>query len=439
MKYCFVVLFCFSGVILPWVARADSLTDLVVPISEKRWERGNTAGQFSRDIHFLLRLNNKYALNTWYRDLKGFPEQDGKYLDFGGNTEHFIRPVAHNVFSLAVALKLGVYSPKVTGISVREAEEIVLRLLGSVAWRHTANMGKGGWGYQWQSALWAAQVAEAAWILWDRLPEESRELVCRMMVSEAERFVDYKVPYFRDLEGKVLIKGDTKAEENAWNSNILAVSMAMMPGHPHYQLWRNKCIELQLSAYAAPDDLRRRDTIDGYVLCEVLKGSNLNMDGTAVNHDRIHPDYMVAIMHNATNVWLFRLAGQQETESSLFNGVRVYDALTELDFNGKTIFCRNAKGKASSLVYFPEGNDWGEGRQENYWLMDVLAHLFHWDVHSTVKGLDWAKARNKKMIEMISRNNTGQFYQSETENSFKTREEWFGAHLAWGCLGWWLQ
>lgn len=424
---------------IPQSSRAETSWEQVVPIADKQWKRSVPKDRFAREICYLLRMNNKYVLNTWYRDLKGFSKQQGEYFDFGGRTEHFIRPVAHNVFTLAVCFRLRVYDPEITGISETDAMNMTQKLIRSVAYRHLANSGKGGWGRQWQSALWAAQIAEAAWFLWDDLPSGTRELVCRMMVDEADRFLDYKVPYYRDAQGKELTKGDTKAEENAWNSNILTIAMAMMPNHAHYQAWMQKNIELQISAYAAPDDLTRKDRVDGFVLNQILKGSNLNPDGTVTNHQRIHPDYMVAIMHNATNVWLYRLANQKELEASLFNGQRVYYALTDQLFQGKTMYQPTEKGKASPFLFFPEGNDWGEGRQANYWLMDVMAHLFGWDKKSTVKAIAWAKVRNKKMIEMISRDTTGQYYQAKSEDRFASREEWFGSHIAWGYLGWWLK
>ena len=94
--------------------------------------------------------------------------------------------------------------------------------------------------------------------------------------------------------------------------------------------------------------------------------------------------------------------------------------------------------KASSLIYFPEGNDWGGKRQANYWLMDVMADVYGWDRGAEVKAQEWAEARNKEMIFMLDRDTTGQYYQDKKEDTFPSREEWFGAHIAWGYLGWWL-
>lgn len=410
----------------------------VVPVSAHVWQCRLPEDTFTRQVQFLLRQNNKFILNQWYHKVKRFDIQRGRYLDFGGNTEHFIRPVSHAAFTLALCLKLDVYDEGVTGVSRKKATSVVCRLVRSLAYRHKIHSGTDGWGDQWQSALWAAQVAEAAWLVWDRLSKTDRELVCRMMVHEADRFLAYEIPYYRDKNGNILFKGDTKAEENAWNSNILTIATAMMPKAPHYEKWMKKNIELQLSAYAAPADLHKDMVVDGVKLSEFLQGSNVNEDGTVVNHSIIHPDYMVAFMHNGTNAWVYDLAGIHPLQASTYNGDLVYRALTELEFNGKTIYQKTQDGHASPVMYYPQGNDWGTGRQENYWLMDVMAYVFGWGAGQSVKAIDWAEARNKRMVEMMKRSSTGEYYREKSENSFSSREEWFGAQIAWGYLGWWI-
>ena len=397
-------LFFFQGKVA--AENSLSLREQVVPVPSEKWNRPFPQGTFSDDVRYMLRMNNKYTLNKWYYEIKRFQDQTGDYLDFGGKMEHFIRPVSHHVFTLSVCLKLQVYDPAVTGVSEKQASDRLVRLIRSVAYRHKANSGEDGWGDQWQSALWASQVAQAAWLIWNRLPASDQELVCRMMVHEADRFMDYQVPYYRDLDGNIISKGNTRAEENAWNSNILTIATAMMPGHEHYDRWMWKNIELQISAYAMPEDVRKSTLIDGIPLNKILKGSNMNSDGTVVNHDIMHPDYMTAFMHNGINVWVYELAGKSVLQSSLYNGEVVYHALTERLFNGKTMYQKTADGKASSSIYFPEGNDWGGKRQANYWLMDIMAHVFGWDRDAAVKGLEWASARNTEMIAMLNRDVT---------------------------------
>lgn len=325
----------------------NTLSALVVPIPSNTWNTAPLQGKFADDIRFMIQQNNKYTLNKWYCDAKQYQQQTETYIDFGGTTEHFIRPAAHNAFTLAVSLQLRVYDASVTNVPEKQAWAITQRLIRSLAYRHRSNSSQDGWGDQWQSALWASQVAQAAWLIWDKLPICDRELVSRMVVHESDRFINYTVPYYRDLNGNILSKGDTKAEENAWNSNILSIATVMMPTHKHYDLWMQKNIELQLSAHATPEDTKKTTRVDGIPLIQLLKGSNLNSDGTVVNHNIIHPDYMSTFMHNVINGWMYKLADKDLLESSLYNGDLVYFALSQQKYDGKTMYVTTQSGKAS--------------------------------------------------------------------------------------------
>lgn len=412
----------------------------VQQIKASQWRQRQPQDSVSVKTRQILEHCCKYALNAWRNDVKHFTQQTGTYYDFGGRQEKHIRPVSHEAFVLAMSLRLGICSPKVTGVGQKEALRFTEKLIASMAWHHKANSGEKGWGDQWQSALWAAQGAEAAWFLWDKLSEQTRNLVLKMLIHEADRFIGYQVPYYQDKEGRIVTPGDTKAEENAWNSNILTIACDMLPRHPHFQQWFEKNRELQISAYARSSDLKRHETVDGVMLSEILQGSNMNEDGTVVNHNRIHPDYMVAFMHNATNVLLDRLARRQPLASSTFNGDIIYQALTNLPFGSekRTIYCRDGNGQATSKMYFPEGNDWGTGRQANYWLMDVLAHEFRFDRNVRPSAYAWAAARTDTMLEKISQSTSGRYFNSKKENSFDTAEEFFAAQIAWGYLALWL-
>ena len=417
---------------------AGEWRELVRPVPWEKWNLSPLKGEFEEEVLLIFRNANKYAVNDWYHKVKKFSAQKKKYLDFGGVTEPYIRPVAHEAFALAVALKLNVYDPGITGVSQEKAEEMVVHLINSLAYRHRANQTGKAWGNQWQSALWAAQVATTGWMFWDRLAPGDQENLCRMMVYEADRFLETTIPYYKDRTGKVIYKGDSKAEENAWNSNILTIAAVMMPAHEHRQAWLRKALEFQISAYAAPSDMQSKRKINGIALNTFLQGSNIEENGAVINHGIIHADYMCAIMHNALNAWMFGLAGEKAPEASMMNGEKVYSALTEYPFApGKTIYVKGEQGEATCRMFFPEGNDWGTGRQDGYWLMDVLAYCFHWDEASSVKAIDWAAARNQKMLEMQARHPDGRSYGGKSENSFASREEWFAAQIAFGYLGLW--
>jgi len=105
-------------------------------------------------------------------------------------------PPAEQAFSLAVMLRLGLYDPKSSACPQPTPEAKALKLIRSIAHQHKANQAK-GWGDHWQSARGPVGRA-AAWLLWDKLPETDRTQVERMVVYEADRFIDYPAPYYRD-------------------------------------------------------------------------------------------------------------------------------------------------------------------------------------------------------------------------------------------------
>ena len=261
-----------------------------------------------------------------------------------------------------------------------------------------------------------------------------------MAVDEADRLIDYEVPYYRDANGKVVFKGDSKAEENSWNSTILVIAAAMMPEHPHWKGWYDKSVELQLSAYAAPQDLRSKRKINGFRLNEILRGSNVDAYGIVVNHNILHPDYMTAFMHNGYNAWIWRLAGLRMPRATVYNGDLLYRTLALRPVgDGRTMYVRGDKGEATPQIYYPEGNDWGYGRQANFLMMDVMAMAFGWDKGFDVPASAWADVRAQEMLRMQARDTTGQYYQQRQEDFYPSREEWVAYHAAFCYLGLWMK
>lgn len=411
------------------------------PVPAKTWRRPLPSDSLSLLTRRILEHCCRFALNQWRTGVRHYPLSTRSYFDTGGREEKHIRPLAHEAFLLALCLRLNICTPEATGVRRKDALRFTDRLIASIASRHTSCCDSlPAWGNQWQSALWAAQCAWAAWILWNRLEDDTKALVTRMLVHEADRFTSYTVPYYRSRRGTILFPGDTKAEENAWNSNILTMALCMMPRHPNHEAWSRKNKELQLSAYARPEDLTHDRVVDGLHTARALQGSNMNSDGTVVNHGRLHPDYMVAFMHNGINAWAFSMAGRQPLMSSTFNGDIIYRALTQKRFgpDSLTIYLRDSLGRATPRMHFPEGNDWGTGRQANYWLMDVMAHLFGLDRGLNPPARSWALERARFMERKMRQSPSGRFFQSRKENRFDSAEEFFAAQIALGYLGLYL-
>lgn len=259
--------------------------------------------------------------------------------------EHQIRPYTSLAYAGAVAIMLGEYGEAETAISRREMARITLSLVRELAAHHVANTDRTSWwwGDEWQSALWASAMARGAWLVWDRLPPAVRNDVARMVVFEADRFLGAPAPFSEF--------SDSKAEENAWNSQILVFACCALPDHSNRAAWAEKAIEYMVTAYAAPQDVESDRMVDGRPLREWLRGPNVHSDYSLENHGFFHPDYVAARCLTDCNAIVYRLAGMDVPESALFNAEQCRDLLNLLTLpNGWT--------------FYPQGTDWSNYRHD---------------------------------------------------------------------------
>lgn len=385
---------------------------------------------------------NKYALGTWYQHK--YASDHGKYLDFHGIHEHQIRSPAMEVFGLAVSLKTGLFNATWVEHSREQAINITKRLISSLAYRHKANT-EHGWGDEWQSALWAQITGFSGWLLWDKLDEQDRLFVEKMVIHEADRFNNYKVPYYQDRNGNVIFKGDTKAEENAWNSKLLQLSTAMMPSHPNWKLWMRKNIELLVSSFACPHDLHNTTVINGKQVMQWLNGSNIFNNGSLVNHNRVHPDYMSTLPETISSPLTYTLANMETPLAAFWNDKLVYSALVNLHFQsppfakpGGTIYVRNATThQPSADIYYPQGNDWGTKRKLNFADLDSQMSIFtKWGKEFHCE--EWAYVHIDASYKMQQRFKDGRTYGGHEEDTYLSREEWISSLAGNNYLTRWM-
>ncbi len=147
--------------------------------------------------------------------------------------------------------------------------------------------GDGGrWGHDWQSSWWAAKMAHGARLIWEQLTAAERDDVERVVASEASAHLGRSAP-----SGLFL---DTKAEENAWDSEILAAALGLFPDHPDAPLWREKLVEFAVNTLSAPQDRESDEPVDGRPLRDQVYTVNLHGDFTLENHGSCHFCYVAS-------------------------------------------------------------------------------------------------------------------------------------------------
>ena len=416
----------------------------VVPIQWENFAPGPFTDPLAQKYAKAANNNMKYNLFQWIDSQ--FGTSPDEFYPIGSTVKGY----AALAFVSATVLSMDVYDEALVGHSREEAIDRTVKLIASIAYKHRSNQESGGWGISPdkttrgasdQTALDANVCGTAAWLMWEYLPDEYREYARRMVEYEANSLIDYEVPYYQSPDGTILTPGNTRGEENAWNSGVLALALSMMPNHQNREAWAEKCTELMLSSYATPNDLLNTHEIDGKAVKDWLNGSNAENNGIAINHSRIHPDYMAVIAHLLNGAVQFAMSGQTVPEETVFNADLIYQAYVDLEFEtpeynepGGSMY----KSLAPKL-YYPMTNDYGDNRLMHVASIDVFADALGFDHNVTLDGEYWANIHIDEILRLQDRFTDGRTYIDDEEGGSSGSERWVSVHLARAMMGIWLR
>lgn len=332
----------------------------------------------------------RYLLTTvhpWSED----PEL--RLLTASKSTENWIRPNTGAIEGFAFLYRFGPYDQKVVGVS-RESllTETILPMMRYVVATHVTGTrptsdGK-SWGNAWQSAHWAQMLGRAAWWLWDVLPTDLRDGTRRVVAHEADRIAAAQPPH--------QVRLDTKAEENAWNSQVLSVAVLLMPDDPRRPGWEKAFQKWALSSFLRPADAQCQTLVDGRTVAEQFTGANIYDDFTLENHAIVHPDYMTCFSLSLGCAMDYVMSGRKAPEALLYNVAPIYENL-------KWFLLPDG-----GFVY-PNGQDWQLFRNCGWLRTHALMAVFAHDPDA------WSLAlRSLESLEkMQARTDTGAAYLPE--------------------------
>ncbi|MDH7570597.1 MAG: hypothetical protein QHJ73_13530, partial [Armatimonadota bacterium] len=146
------------------------------------------------------------------------------------------------------------------------------------------------WGNHWQSSWWVSRMAAGAQLLWNHLSPDERAGVARVVAFEADRQGRRTPP------GSAW--GDTKSEENAWDTESLAWALALLPTHPNAPLWGQKLREFAANTLSVPADARNLALLEDKPVSHWVKSANVHDDFTIENHGAYHFCYMACPLHS---------------------------------------------------------------------------------------------------------------------------------------------
>jgi autotransporter-associated beta strand protein len=279
----------------------------------------NAAAQASSQQIYLQCLTNfeSYAETIWHpASYSGAPPDSGYWGDGGNSGNGGIRGNSGIAVAYAVLVLAQPGNPANSNrlAHIRQAlnYDAGTHVTGSYV---TINGGKWGWssgslatctsqgGADWQSALWAGSMGLACLLVQSNLPASAVQAVQEAVASEADHRASIP-PCTR-----ILSDGDTKAEENAWDGNILALAAAWMTNNPSESNWLYAAKDYLANTYTlAYPDLITPDTA-GDPLSNWISTVTLFPDWALENHGFYHPTYeMVAGMSSGDSLLMARLA-----------------------------------------------------------------------------------------------------------------------------------
>ncbi len=278
------------------------------------------------------------------------------------NDERGVRPNADLSMICAFLVKYG--KDKVTlptGVSWSDLETMAMKSLVFAYSTHKANKlkvcsGNNYWGststsdYTWESSLWAMSVAYSAFFQWDKLTDNQKKYIYQLLKAECNYELNRSIP--------TGYAGDTKAEENGWEADVLAATLGLFPNDELAPKWFAKLREFAINSYSQKDDATDHTVIDPdydqKTVANLYKGQNLYDDYTLQNHNYFHTSYQNVVIQELGEAALALKLFQQglhgtekwKTNALMHNNEKV---MTEVLY-----WLALADGELA----MPNGNDW---------------------------------------------------------------------------------
>jgi len=220
------------------------------------------------------------------------------------NDERGVRPNADLSMICAFLVKYG--KDKVTlpqGVTWNDIETMAMKSLVFAYSTHKANKlkvcaGNNYWGSTstsdavWESSLWAMSVAYSAFFQWDKLSDTQKNYIYKLLKAECNYELYRSIP--------TGYAGDTKAEENGWEADVLAATLGLFPNDELAPKWFARLREFAINSYSQKDDATDNTVIDpdydSKTVKDLYKGQNLYDDFTLQNHNYFHTSYQNVVI-----------------------------------------------------------------------------------------------------------------------------------------------
>ena len=278
------------------------------------------------------------------------------------NGEDGVRPNADLSMICAFLVKYG--KDKVTlpeNVTWDDLEQMAMKSLVYAYSTHKANKlkvcsGNNYWGsaatndYVWESSLWAMSVAYSAFFQWDKLTDTQKGYIEKLLKAECNYELNRTIP--------TGYNGDTKAEENGWEADVLAATLGLFPNDELAPKWYERLREFAINCYSHKEDADDNTVIDPdydkKTISDLYKGQNLFDDYTLQNHNFFHTSYQNVVIQELGEAALALKLFQQKTI-----GEEKWKTNALMHNNDKVMKeVLNWLALADGELAMPNGNDW---------------------------------------------------------------------------------
>ncbi len=308
------------------------------------------------DYMIVLERFPLYAERGWHSPYRG--DESLGYFGDARHDENGQRTLSNFIFVYAVLATQEGYDPAVSGVSREMIRAHCLAAIRYALRTHVTGdlpcTDDSPWGNHWQSPWWSGKLAAGAQLVRSYLTEEERSRLRRLLSHEATRLVE---------RGRIPIGeyADTKSEENAWDTEVLAWAIELCPDDPHREDWRALRDMLAMNTLSTPRDLRSRRRFAGRPVKQWVVGANIHSDFTIENHRFFHICYMACPLHSfAWNYYASQRCSAQPPPETTFFHVR--------DVWAKLKRCALWNGRFA----YVGGKDWPRYAYGLYFMMPAL-------------------------------------------------------------------
>lgn len=310
-------------------------------------------------ISFLQKFPS-YAKLLWKGNYRGNPEIG--YFGSGAHDHNQMRSHANFIFVCALLKSDANYNSSVSRIDrdwlLTQARAALRYITDTHVTGNNVCVDGRKWGKQpsqWLAPWVLSKAVAGARLIWDDLTHSEKNAIQRVIVHEAN--------YQLKKRAFSRVYGDTQAEFNALNAEVLAWAASLYPAHPNAKNWLYKAQELFMNTFSVAQDRSDTTVVDGRRVNEWVYTTNVHPDFTLEGHGGYNFDYIAVPLHSLAWAYYAFVSNGQPVPQSLFHHVLdVWNGLKKTHLY-------------SGRFAYLQGKDWARHVYGPYFIVPMLALL----------------------------------------------------------------